>query len=179
MESPTYSDDGNVHLLASLDVPDLVADVDDFLLPQVEFFKKVEEGPVLAEEVLFGVDEVEDVQDLGPEELLDVLPRVRSQDPHPDPPSFQVEDKLLDTREEAHLTDPLVEFLLGAQDQVRNLYQGDLIFLDDFQVGHAPELVDVRIGQGFDIEFLGVLVNEPDDGRERIGDGAIEVKNHG
>jgi hypothetical protein len=32
VESPTYSNDGNIHLLASLDVPNLVADVDDLFL---------------------------------------------------------------------------------------------------------------------------------------------------
>src|SRR4030042_5336491 len=93
MESPTYSDDGNVHLLAGLDVPDLIADVDDLFLLQVELLQEVEEGPVFAEEVLFSVNEVEDIKVLGLEELLDVLPRVRGQDPQPDPPSFQVEDK--------------------------------------------------------------------------------------
>ena len=50
------------------------------------------------------------------------------------------------------------------------------LFLDDLRAGHAPERFHIIFDERKDIPFIGVSVNHPDDGRERIGDRAVKIE---
>ena len=134
------------------------------------------QGPVLAEEIGLGVDEVEDVQVARPEELLDVLLGVRGQDPQPEALGLEAEDELADAGKEVDLVHPAVELLLRAQEQPGHLDQGDaerrmISMLDRPRISSTSCVVE-----GLEMELLGMLVDHADDGGEGVGQGAVEIE---
>ncbi len=177
MEAPADGDDVDGNFLAGLDVADFIADINHIVLPQAVFLEKMEKGSVLAQEVGFGMNEIEDVQSARPEELADVLLGIRGQDAQPESPRFQFQNKVEDAGKKSHFVHPVMELFLRAQHEGRDLEQGDFILFNDFGVGQSAQVLDIPVVQGLDMELFRVFVDHPDDGGESIGDRAVEIEN--
>ena len=179
MESPAHRDHPDADLLAGFDIPDLVADIDGGFLLQPVLLEQVEKGPVLSEEILLGMNEIEDVEVPGPQELQDVLGGIGGQDPQPEAAGLEIEDELADAGKDRDLPHPLMQLFLGHENDRRDFEQRDLEAFDDVQVRHPPQLLHVLLAERLDVELRGVLVDEADDNRQGVGDRPVEIKNDG